>query len=133
MIDPLKIQVRFSDLDLMGHVNNAIYLSYFEMARVHYFNQLLGLAWDWKHYGVVIARNEIDYKQPVFLNDNPVVSLHTEFIGVKSFGLQYKLLVNDSICASGKSILVCYDSLSKKSINVPEQLRNVLNKLPLYC
>jgi len=37
MIDPFKVQIRFADIDVMGHVNNAVYLSYFEMAPGHYF------------------------------------------------------------------------------------------------
>ena len=48
MIAPLKIQVRFSDLDILGHVNNVTYLSYFEMARVYYFKELVGTKWDWQ-------------------------------------------------------------------------------------
>ena len=38
-IKPAEIQVRFADIDVLGHVNNAIYLSYFEMTSVHYFNE----------------------------------------------------------------------------------------------
>lgn len=41
MIEPAKIQVRLTDIDILGHVNNAIYLSYFEMTRIHYFNELV--------------------------------------------------------------------------------------------
>ena len=48
MIQPANIQVRFSDLDVLGHVNNTIYFSYFELARVHYFRELLGIDWDWQ-------------------------------------------------------------------------------------
>ena len=42
MIEPVQIQIRFADIDAMGHVNNAVYLSYFEFTRVHYFSELLG-------------------------------------------------------------------------------------------
>ena len=48
MIEPLSIQVRFSDIDAMGHVNNAVYLSYFELARVYYFEKIMNESWDWK-------------------------------------------------------------------------------------
>ena len=53
MISPAKIQVRLTDIDILGHVNNAIYLSYFEMTRIHYFNLLVGPNWDWMENGVV--------------------------------------------------------------------------------
>ena len=54
-IKPTEIQVRFADIDVLGHVNNAIYLSYFEMTRVHYFNELLGESWDWKKKRCIIG------------------------------------------------------------------------------
>ena len=38
---PFEVQVRFSDIDLLGHVNNVAYFNYFEMARIHYFHPLL--------------------------------------------------------------------------------------------
>jgi acyl-CoA thioester hydrolase len=71
MIKPAKIQVRFSDIDVMGHVNNAVYLSYFEMTRVHYFRELLGLEWDWKSHGILLVRNEIDYIKPILIQHVP--------------------------------------------------------------
>ena len=68
MIAPAKIQVRFSDLDVLGHVNNTIYLSYFEMARVHYFKELLGEGWDWNKFGIVLAKNEVEYFKYIAIN-----------------------------------------------------------------
>jgi acyl-CoA thioester hydrolase len=61
MTTPARIHVRFSDLDILGHVNNSVYLSYFEIARVHYFGELLGTSWDWKTFTVVLVKNEIEY------------------------------------------------------------------------
>jgi acyl-CoA thioester hydrolase len=46
MIQPAAIQVRLTDIDILGHVNNSIYLTYFEMTRIHYFSQLVGPDWD---------------------------------------------------------------------------------------
>ena len=82
-VSAAKIQVRFSDLDIMGHVNNSVYLSYFEYARVHYFGQLLGTDWNWKTDGVLLVRNEVEYLRPVLLNDTPEVTVYTEEIGTK--------------------------------------------------
>jgi acyl-CoA thioester hydrolase len=70
-IEPLKIQVRFSDLDMLGHVNNVIYLSYFEMARIHYFTALVGAKWDWFNEGVLLVKNNVEYHIPILLHDQP--------------------------------------------------------------
>jgi len=129
MISPAKIQVRFADLDVLGHVNNTVYFSYFEMTRVHYFQELLGKQWDWNKFGVVLVRNEIDYKRSVLLYDEPEIHMFTEFIGSKSFGFRYELKVNDEIYAEGKSVMVCSDATSQSTIPVPETMRLALEKL----
>src|SRR3989338_4171726 len=58
MIEPLKLKVRFSDCDMMQHVNNAVYLNYFEEARIHYFRQILGIEWDCGKLAGVVDCNE---------------------------------------------------------------------------
>ena len=129
MIAPAKIQVRFSDLDVLGHVNNTIYLSYFEMARVHYFKELLGEGWDWNKFGIVLAKNEVEYFKSVLLNHEPLITIFTEHIGSKSFTLGYELHVNNELFAKGKSIQVCFDASTQKSILVPDQMRLQLERI----
>ena len=129
MISSAKIQVRFADLDVLGHVNNTVYFSYFEMTRVHYFQELLGKQWDWKKFGVVLVRNEIDYKRSVLLYDEPEIYMYTEFVGSKSFGLRYELKVNGEIYAVGKSVMVCFDATTQCTIPVPDNMRASLEQL----
>ena len=129
MIAPAKIQVRFSDLDVLGHVNNTIYLSYFEMARVHYFKELLGEGWDWNKFGIVLAKNEVEYFKSVLLNHEPLITIYTEHIGSKSFTLVYELHVNNELFAKGKSIQVCFDASIQQSILVPDQMRLQLERI----
>jgi acyl-CoA thioester hydrolase len=131
MIAPAKIQVRFSDLDVLGHVNNSVYFSYFEMTRVHYFQELLGKQWDWKKFGVVLVRNEIDYKRSVLLYDEPEIQMFTEFVASKSFGLRYELKVNGEVYAMGKSVMVCFDATTQLTIPVPDTMRTSLEELIL--
>ena len=127
--ESITIQVRFSDLDTMGHVNNAVYLSYFEMARIEYFTPLLGIDWDWKNFGMLLRKNEIEYFTPVLLNDVPKISLFVLHIGTKSFTLGYELMVNDKLYTSGSSVLVCFDSVNNNSIEIPEKMKTILNSL----
>jgi len=129
MIAPAKIQVRFSDLDVLGHVNNTIYLSYFEMARVHYFKELLGEGWDWNKFGIVLAKNEVEYFKSVLLNHEPLITIFTEHIGSKSFTLGYELHVNNVLFAKGKSVQVCFDASIQQSILVPDQMRMQLERI----
>ena len=129
MISPVKIQVRFADCDVMGHVNNAVYLSYFEQARMHYFKFLVDKDWDWKKDGTILARNEINYRKPILLHDEPEILVGLEEIGGKSFTLNYQVLVGGEVCADGKSTLVCFDYYLGKTVEVPEKLRQALSQL----
>lgn len=128
-IEPAKIQVRFSDCDMMGHVNNAVYLSYFEMARIYYFGMLLAKDRDWKKEGVLLRKNEVEYLKPVLLHDVPQISVYLENIGSKSFTVAYELRVDNELRTIGKSVLVCYNSIENKTFEVTEELRSALGKI----
>ena len=129
MIKPAKIQVRFSDLDVLGHVNNSVYLSYFEMARVHYFGQLLGYDWDWRTNGAVLVKNEVEYIQPILLKHQPLIFVSVDEIGTKSYTLSYEIKVEDHIYTHGKSKLVCFDNDQQKSIEIPIKMLEALDRI----
>lgn len=129
MIQPFEIQVRFSDIDVMGHVNNAVYLSYFEMTRVHYLEQLLGEKWDYNTDGFLLARNEVDYLLPIFLHEKPQIKLFTEHIGNRSFTFGYEVMVNGVMKTKAKSVLVAFNNKEMKPIPIPDKLREALEKL----
>ncbi|MCR9173585.1 MAG: acyl-CoA thioesterase [bacterium] len=126
---PARIHVRFSDLDVLGHVNNSIYLSYFEIARVHYFAQLLGTEWDWSKNGVILVKNEVEYHKPILLHDAPLVHMYLDHIGEKSFTLSYEIKVGDTLHTTGKSVLVCFDSSKHATIPIDPVMKEALNQL----
>lgn len=128
---PAKIQVRFRDCDVMGHVNNAVYLSYFEQARMHYFEQMVGTEWDWKKNGILLVKNEVTYLQPILLQDVPEILVFLKEIGTKSFTLSYKVLVNDKLVSTGESKLVCFDFFEQRTVEVSAEMRKGLEKLEM--
>jgi len=119
------IEMRFADLDMMGHVNNAIYFTYMEIGRTKYWKHAIN--WDWKTTGVVIGHASIDYIVPIFLGDKVNMYVRTSRIGKTSFDLEY-LIVKDVngkevICSRGKTICVAYDYSTKKPSAIPEKER----------
>jgi acyl-CoA thioester hydrolase len=118
----LKIQVRFSDVDMMGHVNNAVYLNYFEQARLIFFNETLGLDWDWDNQGFVLRKNEIEYIKPLLLNDKPEIFISLLHVGTKSFTLGYEVVCSGEVYTKGSSVIVGFNSVEKKSIQLPEAI-----------
>lgn len=126
-----KIEVRFVDIDVMGHVNNGVYLSYFEQARMHFFRALIGKEWDWVNSGILLARNEIDYISPTLLTDEVQIKTWCSHMGNKSLEFSYEVFVMQKeekiIRAKGKSVLVCFDYNKKATIPVPDEWRQALS------
>lgn len=126
-----NVEVRFADIDVMGHVNNAVYLSYFEQARMAFFSSLIGNDWDWGKHGVLLARNEVDYLRPVLLNDEVRIRTKCEQVGTTSLVFTYEVFAKsgngeEERAARGKSVLVCFDYQMKRKIEVPEFWRERL-------
>jgi acyl-CoA thioester hydrolase len=123
-------EIRFVDIDVMGHVNNAVYLSYFEQARMRWFESFAGKEWDWNTFGILLARNEINYREPVLLNDHLQIETWCSKVGNKSLEVCYEVFIEKNgerkMKADGMSVLVCFDYHQKKTITVPEHWRNIL-------
>lgn len=117
------IQIRFADTDMLGHINNANYLAYMELARMSYFNEVINDAVDWKKEGVILAKSIIDYRRPVFIDDTLFIYIAVDQISSKSFNFSYQFIVEKNkekiICAEGSTLMVCFDYQTNKSIIMP--------------
>lgn len=127
----IPVEVRFADLDVLGHLNNAKYLTYAEQARILYVKEICGWDMNWQNLGMILARTEIDYKLPIAFGDAVVVYLRTSRIGGKSFDLEYIITRQrgDSapeIAATIKTIMVSYDYEQDTSISVPQSWREAM-------
>lgn len=128
-IEPVKIQIRYADLDALGHVNNSNYLTYFEIARVHYFNELLGKDWDWRNKGMILANSSLEFLKPLLIQHEAEVKISTLSVGTKSFELYYEISVDDVVFCSGKSVIVAFNSLRNETIPIPSVMREGLLRL----
>ncbi len=120
-----NIELRFSDLDLYGHVNSVVYFTYLETARVKLFKDFFKELTD-KQIFTLVARAECDYKLPILFSDELIVSVVVTRIGTSSFDLEYKLHDGrEKTYAVARTTLVCFDNLKKVSVPVPECIRTL--------
>lgn len=117
------LPVRFRDLDALGHVNNAVYATYLEEARVAYLAKVLGRVRP-EDYGIIIARLEIDYRSPVKLGDDLVVGARVTRLGGASFDMAYKIVERKTgrVVLEAKSVQVAYDLKEEKVRKLPGDL-----------
>lgn len=131
----IPIQIRFSDVDRLNHVNNACYLNFFELGRVRYFNDVFNPDGnrnliDWNTRGFVLARTEINHINPIFLNDEVYCYTKVIKLGNKSLTIQNLIVKkqnNELIeCANGLGILVASDYENNVSIEIPDDWRKAV-------
>jgi acyl-CoA thioester hydrolase len=119
------IAIRFSDVDAVGHVNNAIYLTYFEVARINYLKDIL--SWNLRENGIIVGRNEVNYLKPIILDDEIACYVRTTRIGNSSFDVMQVLVKStpngEEICTVGKAVCISYDYSANKSIPIPGRER----------
>ncbi|MGA1374026.1 MAG: acyl-CoA thioesterase [Flavobacteriales bacterium] len=127
---PYRPEVRFADIDAMGIVNNATFLTYFEQARIQFFGELVGREWDWHAAGVVVARHAIDYRSPIRFGDRVEIRTRITAVGTKSLTVAYDVeaLEGDAVrtVAHAETVLVGFDHHSGKSVAIPEVWRTAL-------
>ena len=123
------IEVRFRDLDAMGHVNNSVYFTYFEHGRILFSRHIFNM-YEPADFTFIMAHISCDFLKPVKLSDRVILQMGVKNIGTKSFDYGYKLVdrSNESVVyATGESVQVCYDYKTAKSILVPEDMRTKLS------
>jgi acyl-CoA thioester hydrolase len=124
-----QVEIRFRDLDAMGHVNNAVYFTYFEVARSGYMRALAfcpseerDLA---KLFPFILLEASCRFLAPAVLGQSLACYLRAAHLGSKSFRFEYLLAdaKTDAPVAVGQSVQVYFDYKEKKTLPIPEALR----------
>ena len=136
---PHQLAVRFRDCDPMGHVNNAVYLTYLEQARFHHW-RASGLARQTIASGaaanaaaptdipgVIVARVEIDYRKAAKYGDLLRIDLGVAAIGRTSFTYEYEIrAADDALIATARTVIVRFDYAAGKPVPISEELKAAL-------
>jgi acyl-CoA thioester hydrolase len=117
------VEVRFRDCDAMGHVNNAVYLTYLEIARFAYW-KAAGLDRIQGEISYIMARVEIDFRASATHGDVLDIGLSVTGIGRSSFTMAYDIRDEDGrLLSAAKSVQVTYDYAAGASVPVPDAIR----------
>jgi len=124
-----RLSVRFRDCDAMGHVNHAVYFTYFEQCRLTFWREQTGAPSP--HARIIIARAECDYRAPAHFGDELEVRLAIGAIGRSSFTLRYEIVEvsSERVVAVGSTVMVTYDYAAGKSVPLPGAVRELLERL----
>lgn len=121
----VDISVRFKDIDQMGHVNNSVFLTYFEEARIIFIRDVLGIHSP-EGYNFILAHSSCDYKKPIQLQNQIQINIWISSIGRTSFKFNYKITdkVNNTVVyAEGETVQVFYDYKTRGTVPIPASFR----------
>jgi acyl-CoA thioester hydrolase len=117
-----RLEVRFGDLDALGHVNHVAYLTYVEQVRTQYFQEILGidvpdgLTW-------VIAQVSCEYVLPLAFGDVVEVGWRIGRLGRASADYEFVLMRGAAVVARGGGVLVNSDARTARSAPIPDRWR----------
>ena len=119
-----EIAPRFRDTDAMGHINNAVYITYLEVARQVYWSRLERDP-DYRRVPFILAHVTIDFRSEALMNELLEVGIRLEWVGTKSFAFGYQIWEKSSgrTVVEATTVQVCYDYAAKRTLAVPEDLR----------
>ena len=124
MIHETKLRVRYAEIDAQGHVNNAVYLSYFEVGRVEWL-RAAGLSYrelEERGYGIVVVEVLAYYRRAAFFDDE--LTLRTELADLSRASMRFEYVVSrdGELLVTGHTRHACADLATGKPIRVPEEL-----------
>ena len=122
-----SLQTRFNDYDSKGHVNNAVYLTYFELGRVYAWTAAGGDV----DADFILAEAKITYKSPARLGDPLELEVTTAEVRTKAWVWRYRILDarDERLVAEGETVQVMYDYTSARTVPIPPKIREGLARV----
>jgi len=121
----LPMVVRFRDIDALGHVNNAVFFTYLETARVDYMLReiLRTQRMAPTDVGLILAQIACQFKAPIYYGQKVEVGTRVVEMRNSSFIIQQQIEADGQMAARSDSVVVCYDYPSGKSVPIPDEFR----------
>lgn len=121
-----EVPVRYSDRDTLGHVNNAIFATFLEEARIDFVQEVLEDSIEQR--SMVIVNMEVDFRAPV-TGWNVTVGLDVTEVGESSFTIEYEIESDGELAATASTVQVAVDPASGETRPVPEKWREGFDEI----
>jgi acyl-CoA thioester hydrolase len=123
-------RVRFGDLDAMRHLNNVVFLRYFETARIAFIGELIPAHSpanpEADETGLIFAECHINYRSPVHFDEEVAIRCSIGEIRRSAFQVNFRMTVEERLAAEGYGWLVAFDYTTQRARTLPDPLREAL-------
>lgn len=122
------VQLRFSDVDQLGHVNNSVYFSLYDLGKTAYMRDVLGERVDYRRTSMVVANLNANFFAPVFFTDRLAIETSTVHLGNKSFVLWQRAVCEDSgeVKCECRTVMVAFDVETQQAIPIPQAWKEAI-------
>lgn len=119
----VPVQMRFNDVDVLGHVNNSVYFSFYDLGKSAYFTTVRHGAVDWDKIDVVVANVNCNFYSPIYYGEPVSVVTRVESIREKSFKMHQRIVntVTNEIKSECATVMVSFDPVGKHSAKLSEK------------
>lgn len=126
----IDVQIRFNDVDILGHLNNTVYFSFFDTGKAYFFEKMLAQKMEWKRVECVIANIDCAYHAPIYFGESIEVLTRCCHVGEKSFTLQQVIVEKNTreLKAAANTIMVSINPDTKQAVEVPCHYRKGLEE-----
>lgn len=123
----MPAQIRFSDVDQFGHVNNSVYFSLYDLAKTNYLKEVSHKE-TFGNFAVVVANINANFFAPVFFSDEMLIETACVQLGNKSFTLLQRAVVKSSgaVKCECRTVMVMYDMLTKEPLPIPQKYKDLV-------
>lgn len=123
------LQIRFSDVDVLGHVNNTVYMAFYDTGKARYFTEMLRRPIRWDKVETVIANVDCAFIAPIFFGERIAVHSKVSSVSERSFKL-LQVIADDSgaVKSACETVMVCFDPTTQESAPMPEHWREALDR-----
>ena len=121
-----RIEIRWGDMDAMGHVNNTVYFRYMEQARIGWFEALVPRGEAWRTMGIVIVNASCNFKKAINYPGTVEVRVFAGAPGGSSVPTYYELHIENQLYADGAATVVFVDPEKQKPMRIPQSIREAM-------
>ncbi len=113
----IPMQIRFTDIDMLGHLNNNVYLMFMDLAKIDYFTSVIGHKINMHDFDLVVANMNIDFLAPTFFGENIDVWTQVTHIGPRSVRMEQRVVETETgqIKSVGRVIMAGFDPVTNSA------------------
>ena len=125
----IPVQIRFSDVDQFGHMNNSVYFSLYDLAKTSYLRDVFGPQ-DWSKFAMVVANINADFLAPVYFTDSLMIETSVLHLGNKSFTLLQRAVDKETkeVKCQCRTVMVAFDIEQQLPIPIPQDYKEAISK-----